>query len=432
MTVVVLPTGYCNIKCAYCFESEEMRSTAGRPDLPAVERTLDYLLERLPSDMPVGLHGGECTMVPLKDLEALLAMITKRRGHSAVQTNGYQMSPALIGLFKTYNTKVSISWDGPGELNRFRGPDPDDPAATHEYTEKLARNVERLREADVRVSITTVLSRANASDDEKLGRLKEWMLWLHERGVTAGRFNPLFRHPTDYAMELRGEELAHAYTELFDFVTEKQLLWFPFREMIDNLLGLSLGPCVFAGCNPDDTFVYSIFPNGHVGNCDRTMGNGMTPRPDVPRRNFRQEILKQNHCAGCKYWRVCHGGCPAHSVGDGAALTPRFCKADYALYEHIESRLRGLLPNIRLVVDGKGRGNPFSAISDGPDPSSFRPRSAPTPRPRAADPVRSVAEAAPSTTPTAPLASAAPTTPPPVEAPRDGRRRLPLVDGGGA
>lgn len=400
MTVVVLPTGYCNIKCAYCFESEDMRSTAGRPNLAAVERTLDFLLERLPSEMPVGLHGGECTMVPMKDLEALLAMITKRRGHSAVQTNGYQMSPALIGLFKAYNTKVSISWDGPGELNRFRGPNPDDPEATLAYTEKLARNVERLREAGVRVSITSVLSRANASDDEKLDRLKEWMLWLDERGVVAGRYNPLFRHPVDPEMELSGDELAHAYTTLFDFVTDKQLTWFPFREMIDNLLGLSLGPCVYAGCNPDDTFVYSIFPNGHVGNCDRTMQNGMIPRPEFPRRNVRLELLQQNHCAGCRYWDVCHGGCPAHSVGEGASLTPRFCKADYALYSHIESRLRGLLPNIRLVVDGKGRGDPFALISGTPRPSSFRP---------------TITLEGP------PPAAAAP-------AAHGGRRRLPLID----
>ena len=56
------------------------------------------------------------------------------------------------------------------------------------------------------------------SDDDKLARLEEWMLWLHERGVTAGRFNPLFRHPPDPEMELSGEELAHAYTRLFDFV----------------------------------------------------------------------------------------------------------------------------------------------------------------------------------------------------------------------
>jgi uncharacterized protein len=417
MTVVVLPTGYCNIKCSYCFESEEMRSTAGRPNLAAVERTLDFLLERLPSEMPVGLHGGECTMVPLKDLEALLAMITKRRGHSAVQTNGYQMSPALIDLFKTYNTKVSISWDGPGELNRFRGPDPSDRAATLAYTEQLARNVERLGEAGVRVSITSVLSRANASDDEKLDQLKRWMLWLHERGVVAGRFNPLFRHPPDPEMELTGDELAYAYTTLFDFVTEHQLTWFPFREMIDNLLGLSLGPCVFAGCNPENTFVYSVFPNGHIGNCDRTMGSGMVPRPEFPRRNVRLEVLKQNHCAGCRYWRVCHGGCPAHSVGEGTAITPRFCKADYALYSHIESRLRGLLPNIRLVVDGKRRADPFALISANPNPSSFRPPAAAQgdsePQPSAQSPVPA---SAPRAAPPAPEA-----------APTPGRRRLPLI-----
>jgi uncharacterized protein len=375
MTVVVLPTGFCNIKCTYCFESEEMRSTPGRPNLAAVESTLDRLLSELPAEMPVGLHGGECTMVPLKDLDALLRMITERRGESAVQTNGYQMSDALIDLFKTYNTKVSISWDGPEELNRFRGPDPSDPESVLRFTAQLARNVERLREADIRVSITTVLSRANASDDDKLDRLQAWMLWLHERGVRAGRFNPLFRHPVDLTMELTGDELAHAYIKLFDFVVDRQLMWFPFREMIDNLLGLSLGPCVFAGCNPDDTFVYSVFPDGRVGNCDRTMAQGMTPRPAVPRRNERLEILQANHCAGCRYWTVCHGGCPAHSVGEGAATTPRFCQADYALYAHIESRLRGLMPAVELAIDPTsflGRG-PFAAMFDGPHPSSFRP-----------------------------------------------------------
>ena len=373
MTITVIPTGFCNIDCAYCFEPQAVRKQAVRPALAAIEQTLDRLLDELGSEVPVGLHGGECTSIPLKDIEALLSMIASRKGHAAVQTNGYAISPELIRLFKQYNTLVSVSWDGPGELNGLRGPDPTDPVSTERFTERLSANVQRMREADLRVAITVVLSRVNAGSDEKLQRMKEWMLWLARLGISRGRMNPLFTNPPNSAMELTAGELAHAYISLFDFVVESGLEWLPYREAIDNLLGFPIATCIHAGCNPDDTFVHSIFPDGRVGNCDRTFQGGLTSRPVHPRPNSRLEILIFNHCAGCKFWRVCHGGCPAHTVGEGPGMKPRFCEADYALYEHAEKRLRSLLPTVRLITDRNGPGEPFEAMSwRAPDrPSSY-------------------------------------------------------------
>lgn len=381
MTIVVVPTGFCNIDCSYCFEPKSIRNQALRPDLAAVERSLDGLLGQLGDDVAVGLHGGEATSVPLADLEALLKMIAERKGESAIQTNGYAITPAMIRLFQQYDTKLSISWDGPDELNRLRGPNPADRDATQRYTARLADNVQRLRDAGLRVGILVVLSRANAATDTALGRMKEWGLWLADLGITRVRMNPLFTNPLDPELTLTAAELGHAYTSLFDFVVDSNLGWLPFREMIDNLLGLSLAPCVYAGCNRQDTFVRSIFPDGRIGSCDRTFEAGLTARPADPLPNTRLEALRENHCKGCKLWRVCHGGCPVHSAGEGAEVAPPFCAADRALYQHIEAKLRGLLPNVRLVIDAESNGEPFEAMSfrSSPRPSSF---AAPRPAPR--------------------------------------------------
>lgn len=365
MTILIIPDERCQFRCAYCFEPDSVRKNVSPTelDISAIERSLNSLLQDpRHAGSSLGLHGGEPLLLNPRELEVLLKMQHDRTGTSSVQTNGYNITETTINLFKKYNTYVGISCDGPENLNVLRGPNPQDKKVTKGYNRKLKKIIRKLRKEDVPVSIMCILHKGNASTPEQLEELKEWLLWLDDLGIVHGRLNPMFAAPWSKEYELTNEELTRAWTTLFDFCMEHGLRWNPLREMIDNLLGFKVSPCVFCQCDYFTTTTLSILPDGTVSNCDRTFQDGIHVRSTSQFKSGRYQALVQTQCKDCKYWRICGGSCPAEGIDGDWRNKSRFCEAIYATYEHIGKRLRGLLPNVKLITDPDG-GEPFKMMS---------------------------------------------------------------------
>lgn len=365
MTILIIPAESCQFRCAYCFEPDSVRKNPSPTelDIPAIERSLNLLLQTPQHEgSSLGLHGGEPLLVSHWELDALLKIQHVRSGSSSVQTNGYNINETIIKLFKKYNTFVGISCDGPEGLNILRGPNPQDKKITRGYNRKLKKTIRRLRKEDIPVSIICILHKKNASTPEQLETLKEWLLWLDDLGIVHGRLNPMFAAPWSKEYELTNEELIYAWTTLFDFCVEHDLKWNPLREMIDNILGFKVSPCIFCQCDYFSTTTLSILPDGTISNCDRTFQDGVHVRSTSQFKSGRYQALAQTQCKDCKYWTICGGVCPAEGIDGDWRNKSRFCEAIYATYEYIENRLRGLLPNIKLVTDGDG-GEPFRMMS---------------------------------------------------------------------
>lgn len=159
--------------------------------------------------------------------------------------------------------------------------------------------------------------------------------------------------------ELTIEEATRAWIELYEFNKENNLHWNPFREMVMNILGAKLSPCVFNQCDIFSTHTLSILPDGTIANCDRTFQKDIYLRSLSGNRSGRYEALRQTQCQGCKYWVVCGGSCPEEGIDGDWRNKSRFCQVIYNLYSRIEHDLRGLIPSIRLVTDSNFDGNPF-------------------------------------------------------------------------
>src|SRR5690606_28589795 len=106
------------------------------------------------------------------------------------------------------------------------------------------KNILRLRAEGISVSIICMLHKANATK-EHLPKLKEWILWLRDIGVTSGRLNLMH---TDYhrygkSLELSEEEAEYAWRELFRWckVENDGLNWQPFEDAVSSVLGLEQG-----------------------------------------------------------------------------------------------------------------------------------------------------------------------------------------------
>jgi radical SAM protein with 4Fe4S-binding SPASM domain len=361
MTIIFVPTLSCNFQCTGCFESKELHNAPHLEyDFEGMRDALEEIWKGPYGGSSLCLHGGESTLIPKREIEKCLQYLHSKQGAVSIVTNGSQIDDYLIALFKRYNVYVTLSIDGPSELNIHRGPDPTNVVATREYNEKTKRVMGKLCDAKVPTSIICILHKDNAGSPEALDKLGAWILELKRMGISGGRLNLMYCSPDSKHLELSPLEALDAWKFLYKLNKNEQLNWNPFREMTKNLLGFKCEPCNFNQCDPFNTQTLSILPDGSVGNCDRTFARGIYLRSKSGNKSGRYQALQQTQCMNCKYWQICGGACPEEGEDNDWRNKTRFCEAIYGLYQHIENDIRGIFPWISLVMDRDFTGNPFA------------------------------------------------------------------------
>lgn len=353
--ITLKPILGCNMGCVGCYEGDIFRANGNKPD----PYNLDAMIERMLHGPPgaVTLHGGEITLMPVADMEKLLAAIPAGRGIN-VQTNGSLLRPKVLDLFKRYAVHIGVSLNGPDVLNRDRRAAPlaraSSDSATDRLTSIIFKNIEKARSMDIPCSVITVLSTTNAGRDEDLERLIDWAAdWGQRLGIWGWRWNMLHEENEDARIQLVVERASVVYRRLVDATfADARRQWNPFREFVGNLTGAGLQPCWMGTCDPYHTAaVWAVFGDGSVGNCLRTAKDG-TPylRSEDGIQDYRQRILSalpvsDGGCGGCRWWDYCHGACPAEGEEGDWRNKSRFCQMYIDTYEHIERRIQGVQPN---------------------------------------------------------------------------------------
>jgi len=364
MTIIVVPTERCSYKCAYCFEPSEQRKGLDIPySFEAIKRGLYEVWSGPYRGSSVCLHGGECTMVPIAELEKLMDLIYnlpygnegKTLGAISMVTNGSNIDERLIALFKKYNVYVGVSMDGPPKSNLLRGPNPDDVGFTIQNNEVLMGKLRLLRDNNIPTSIMCIIHKMNAGDHERVERLLEWMLYLKSIGINGGRMNPMYSDRLN-DLELNTEELVYVYKRIYEFNKRYNTSWNPLIEFEKTIRGGKPSPCCFTGCDLFNTKTISVLPDGRIGNCDRTFSRGIYERSlEGNKRSGRYEALRQTECSGCRFWDMCMGGCFEEGIGGDWRRKTRFCEAYKQIWTYLEEETRikysPIIKNISPVVD---------------------------------------------------------------------------------
>lgn len=344
-TILLYPKLECPVGCEYCFSDPSVPE-----DIKYDKRAMVATLEEIATDPreAIVLHGGEVLSLPIKDFEFFLKSVRKLKNEFSIQTSLSVLSSEHIRLFRKYNTHIGVSVDGPPDLNALRGPR--DSSRNAEYQKNLVKNMKRLRDEKIMFGTITILSKVNATGDN-LDRLIEWAQ-VH---ANHGRFNPMFVpswHPTLSQYQLSPSELKTAWIKLAEATLENPgFECLPVREWIDNLIGCGpLACCIVARCDYLTTMCKTIMPDGSLARCDRCFEQGFYLRAERPTQ-ARAEVLKQTECAGCRYFDICGGGCPGEGEGGDPRRKTVFCEAYYGLYEFLEKRIKGLMPNIQMALD---------------------------------------------------------------------------------
>lgn len=376
----IAPSTSCNLGCTYCYEEPDREIRKANMshdyDIDAIIDRLEEWHRENPNQVP-GLHGGEPMLMADDDIERILKWIYETYGEGGhIQTNATLIKDKHIEMFRRYDVSVGISCDGPPELNGEREARKGGDDVTENMSVLTGRAITKLCEAGVGVGLIVVLHETNAGTDERLEKLLSWMDNLARMGVS-GHYNPAIPYEdiqTDISLD--PERLKEVYLRTWEWLQEpgqNHRRWNPMRYYQDNLLGLGLGNCVNNKCDVANAGAAEIVKgDGETTGCGKTWdayGDGVPflqgPSTDNEYNDHdeRYKMLKKTPgwttegepdmggCKGCKYWRVCQGGCPSSGLDDDFRNRTVWCKAKYALYERIEQDMRQMFPQIRMITD---------------------------------------------------------------------------------
>lgn len=348
MVILLIPNLGCQLRCPYCFEEE--RPVRTEVNVEAMKASLDKL-ESVPNikGSYIAFHGGEPSLASRDVLSELAQHASQYCKTMSFQTNGMIMDDQLINILVRHNMHVGVSIDGPGVLNSLRGPDPSDKLVTRRYTTKVHKNLDKLLDAGVTVGILSVLHNVNVGTDQQLKRYEAWLLKLRDLGVGNIRTNLMYAtNNAAKQYELSTERATEVMIALYELKKLYQLQLNPFMEMIQNLKGDKVASCHYCKCDIFSTHTISIFPDGSVGNCDRTFGSGCYLRSQTQSHPGKYRALELDQCKGCKYWNVCHGGCPNEGADGDWRNKTRWCAMLYNLYAWMEKDVIGIIGGVNL------------------------------------------------------------------------------------
>jgi uncharacterized protein len=319
--VLVKLASRCNINCTYCYwfrDAEVYKKPAVLT--PEAEDAFCLRLEEhirefeLPAFLLV-FHGGEPLLFPKRRFDSLMRKVRaiERRTGSfikcGVTTNAILVDDEWIELFKTHDVDVSVSLDGPAEINDkyrvdFKG---------RGTLKQTLQGLDRLRAADLAPGLISVCN--PGTDPERVLAFVADELGIKEFDIL----------PPDATHADNPPPIADYFIKLFDIwfdkYAEKGVRIDTLDAMIRGLAGqLSLSDTI--GLGPIETV--TLMPDGSLEPLDvlRIAGDGSTASKTHVQRHAIKDVAADpvwreafeasttlcETCRKCEYLDACGGG----------------------------------------------------------------------------------------------------------------------------
>lgn len=323
LALIVKGTRLCNLRCTYC------RSWAEGPDevmpFEVMARTIQSACAAPGVDAVEFIwHGGETTMRPIAFYRKALWLQERfrrpgQRINNHLQTNATHLSPEWLDFLKRYRILVGVSLDGPPEVHDLRRLD----IKGQPTSERVRAGIEKLQSHGIPFEIKMVV------DDEVIAlgarRILDYLLEIGVQKVALLNVVP----EGEPDRKLPGDYLE--FPRFVTFLRELFQLWWPthaerisFREISDLMGRLRDGSghfCVFdENCMGG---IYTIEPMGDIAACDRyqgdpdfkfgnILGTEFSDLPSSPNlaRAHTETDAEMDLTSHCRWFDVCHGGCP--------------------------------------------------------------------------------------------------------------------------
>ena len=326
---VVKLSKYCNLRCSYCYEFEQLgdRRRMSLDSLRAFfahvadaagrygRRRIDFIW-----------HGGEPLLIPLDTYLAIGELQREVIGERAEVLNLLQTNLTVLtdrhleflGAKRFFAEGIGVSFDVYGDqrvdvLGQLR-------------TETVLANIQRLREAGIAFGAITVLARNTLPHIEAIFRFYDSL------GISF-RILPFYKSAFEEQVQAHAldyEEIVGAFCAVFDawLVSPTATRVFP----LDDYLGYALaaiaggekrfhdpaqGETVFLVDTDGETYgVADTYAQGHAyGNVFKQDFSDVLASPERTQAVAAANARMEKHCTHCPY----HGYCPGTFAADATA-----------------------------------------------------------------------------------------------------------------
>jgi len=358
MTMIMKGTRLCNLRCAYCHDWE-----AGADQTMSFEVLAHAIAAAMQDDthnvVTFAWHGGETTLLPMDFYRRAMALQSRFRRpgqyvQNIFQTNATRLTTEWAEFFRRNDFRVSISLDGPSEVQDNYRPD----AAGRPTFDRVLGGMRLLEEHQVSygvlmvVDATTIARGADALFDfiVELGMKRIGLLAVTpDNQPEATWLTPTVPYTSPSTM---GAFLSDLYDRWMEHGDQSINI----RELSDIEQALSNGyrGCTLYGDCIGDLFV--VDPNGDIAHCNLfrgdsnyTLGNLLHDDFATIRAGAKLRGLRRQHeselaaMAACPDFEVCRGWCP-HERYLSSRHDPSFsegCCGLRHLIDHIRSRQAG-------------------------------------------------------------------------------------------
>jgi uncharacterized protein len=327
-----------------------MQKNRGKMDLELVETIFQKLADSSIENISLCLHGGEPLTRPTDELEKIIHLeqiyLKEKQVTNSLQTNGSLIDEQFIRWMKKnqdqgFSLKLGLSVDGPEEIHDYHRKMKNSAGSFA----KVIRNIELLQRNQVEFGILSVINKATLENLNQVYPFFKKLVALKNLDFIIPQYFP-------ERIVLSPGELAKIYIYLFDVWFYDQQCSFMIREflaMIHQFLGLKKETVcwLLPNCISDLPMV-SIDIKGNVSPCDNythvSLGNIVDGDFDefftsnlTRRANALLEKEKKRSCMFCKWYRICHGGCPMNVLA--GSFKSYYCEDYQRIFSHIHDTL---------------------------------------------------------------------------------------------
>lgn len=366
---VICPTMLCNLKCTYCFESQQVRNDNRVMDKEQVESIFRYIdmlkEERKAKDAMIQLFGGEPLLpLTLKVNEQILREAKKRNMMVTIISNGTKIKAykELLEAYRDIIGGLQITLDGVKEIHDRRRIRLDNSGTFDEICE----GIDILLEIGVGVNV-----RVNV-DDENMNYLKEFIDFIKEKKWDESKYfycdlAPVTDHHASNDIEalLPEQKIIKRLNEVFpEYDPENsffKLSMFRVLNHLNQALGIrsNKGQITFnvSYCETNVLQFYVFAPDGYIYACPEAVGEhdlaiGTYDNEDIYLEGKRiacwkdRTIFRIPKCKECKIATFCGGGCAYAALKTNGDIDCPVCdNAEYVLAEYIDSIKDYILKN---------------------------------------------------------------------------------------
>lgn len=326
LNVVIRPSDACNQNCAYCYVERDSRLRRGA--CITVERLQRFFRSILSNGtfahVNIVWHGGEPTLLGAEYLQRAIECIHEVKGATqveyAIQTNATALTDEMVQLFVREKVAVGISLDAPPDVHdRFRTNWSGKPTF-----EKVMAGIEKLHRAGIIFGAICVLHSQNHD------RAREIYSFFKSINLNY-QLNPFYRAEavTDVAVSalaISPEQYGAALLETLDEYANDPEHTIDVKDLRDVMIAMMTGVsvnCLYRGACDEfigiatDGRIYVCdnfnVPEALIGGIDTITSRDILQSKAIRCIKQRSAVLQTGPCRGCKWWRICRGGCSSRT-----------------------------------------------------------------------------------------------------------------------